>query len=268
MTFGIFHIIFSLGELLCKSCYLIGIYNLTTDKNRLLHSHGSYPEIMHVRMKSIINIPAYGIDRVGNIRCHSGNGGSNVGRFEHIENRLPHRTAHIIGSKRRIGLNRLHQLVHLVRHSSINLLAGSGKCIVELPLNQGAGIAKHLGLTVANKRDIPIIIHVRARNIDIREIIGKSRLLVISCHLHGNSSLIQLIGRADSHSPAVFYSKRLSCIFRRTFLCSSWELHCGRNKDGHPYTLFHYIYLFMILHQISRCKSIYKNTPYKDQNGY
>ena len=146
---GVLHVVFAPGQIFGQGGHLVGINYLSAYEHRLLHAHGTYPDIVEVRVQGFVNIGPDGVHRfgdIGNKTCQ----GRGVHSLEHFEDGLPHGAAHVFGSHGGIGLDGCHELGHALGHTGAQLLCGTGHGCIQLSLHQGSCILQQLALGVAD----------------------------------------------------------------------------------------------------------------------
>ena len=159
-------------------------------------------------MEGFVDVGADGVHRIGDVRevAHEGGG---IHLLEHSEDRLPHRAGHVFLRKGGVGLDGGHELGHSLVHRAGELLSGSTHGPFELGLHKGAGAGQKRRLLLADEGDVPVIIHIRARCADVREIVRKRDLPVIAGHFDPGPGLVEVLVRTDGHLAAVVQGQAL-----------------------------------------------------------
>ena len=170
---GIAHIVLIHRELLCKSCHPDGCRYLAADEDRLLRNDYRPHHLFDVEGKKVVDLGADGIDRSRDVSSLQG------------RDKLLKLGARLKGRRNgRIGEN---------------LLQTSLQGILHLRPCPRQGIR----CVLADKTQIPVIVHVCALGADLRETIGQGNLAVITGHFHFGPGLGEGLIPVDGHFAAV-----------------------------------------------------------------
>ena len=209
----LFEVVTGLRQILCQGSHLVGIHDLTAGKHRLLDAHHPQPDVVQVRMQGLVDVRADGVHRFGDIRELKLHQGRRVHVLQHPQHGLPHRAGHVFLREGGIRLDRRHQLGHRpghgLGHGAGDLLLHGCSSSFHHALHEGTGTLEHRRLEFIDQGDVPVVVHIRTRRGNVREIIRQGDLPVVTGHLHLRAGLFQVFACLQGHLPAVIQGESL-----------------------------------------------------------